>query len=99
MSMLDQCPSCGGICGYTKKTGCQYRAEPVKSEWQPIETAPKDGKAFLMFLPGYGGYVADQRYKVLHYIGWGGGVWSDGGMGKYSIDEPTHWMPLPEAPK
>jgi hypothetical protein len=21
-----RCPSCGGICGYTKRKGCQYRA-------------------------------------------------------------------------
>ena len=23
---MKQCPSCGGICGYTKAKGCQYRA-------------------------------------------------------------------------
>jgi hypothetical protein len=26
MSIYGQCPSCGGICGHTKKTGCQYGA-------------------------------------------------------------------------
>ena len=56
--------------------------------WQPIETAPKDGRDLLIF--GSGGIV----------IGW----WDD--SCRYwchqdlylSIDEPTHWMPLPLPP-
>jgi hypothetical protein len=31
MSKYKQCHSCGGNCGGTKKTGCQYRAPKVRS--------------------------------------------------------------------
>jgi hypothetical protein len=57
------------------------------SEWQPIETAPKDGTFILVY--GYGDY---------HHAFWldqGNGFW-------FSIDDslvdPTHWMPLPSPP-
>lgn len=66
------------------------------SEWQSIDTAPKDGTAFLGFLPQFGRYVADQRIQRCVWTGWGGGCWEcqfeKGGMG------PTHWMPLPAPP-
>jgi hypothetical protein len=88
MSMLDQCPSCGGICGYTKKTGCQYRAEPVKSEWQPIETAPKDGTSFLVWRAG--------RFNSVDKTCWYAGEVLQ--PSKEHIDSCTHWMPLPESP-
>jgi len=28
--MTRQCPSCGGICGYTKRKGCQYIAPQLR---------------------------------------------------------------------
>lgn len=77
------------------------------SEWQPIETAPKDGEPVLLYKPNermVGSYVT---------VGWwspddgeGGGVWHDktGCLGYFSrIAEakqgyPTHWMPLPQPP-
>ena len=66
-------------------------------EWKPIDSAPRDGTAFLGFLPQFGGYIADQRIQRCTWSGWGGGVWDcqfeKGGRG------PTHWMPLPEPPK
>jgi hypothetical protein len=67
-------------------------------EWEPIETAPKDGTPFL---------ATDGRYyEVLNQppgceLGvWaetrpGSGVWS--GSCVRNID-PTHWMPLPPLP-
>ena len=62
------------------------------SGWQPIETAPSDGTAFLAFWPqayqGKGG-----MYVML---------WHDDGFytntAAYEL-KPTHWMPLPEPPK
>ena len=41
MSMLDQCPSCGGICGRTKKSGCQYSAAPVNRDGMTDAEADK----------------------------------------------------------
>lgn len=67
--------------------------------WQPIETAPKD--RFLL-LCGPSGYTTTPRVFVT------GCMYSDYHVGRW-VDpanddlsdwgfEPTHWMPLPEAP-
>jgi hypothetical protein len=58
------------------------------SEWQPIETAPKDETRVLL--------VAS--YGTMHTAFWRDGLWRCGGMGQY-FNNPTHWMPLPEPPK
>lgn len=71
------------------------------SEWQPIETAPKDGTDILLYLPG-----AAQCFSMII------GHWSacdelpdDDAWypttphAADSLDiDPTHWMPLPKAP-
>lgn len=59
--------------------------------WQPIETAPKDGKLVLLWEPEY-------------YQGKGGhelGLYRDGKWRSLRafILNPSHWMPLPEPPK
>lgn len=59
---------------------------------------PKDGLAYLAFFPWRSGYVADQRFNIVHWTGWGGGVW-DNVSGQHMSSTPTHWRPLPEAPK
>lgn len=85
------------------------------SDWQPIETAPKDGTEVLLFVPGYigGRRVMEGNIVVGAWIddhAWGreGVWWSDisdpyeghSGATADSVDlTPTHWMPLPEAPK
>lgn len=62
------------------------------NEWQPIETAPKDGTEFLA-IHNFG--EGDGTYWVLY--------WADGRMECVSsgdnIDFCTHWRPLPAAPK
>jgi hypothetical protein len=58
------------------------------SEWQPIETAPKD-RTILLWVP----YDAWQvcAWDELHK------EWvSTGGLSFDAV--PTHWMPLPEPP-
>lgn len=62
------------------------------SEWQPIETAPKDGTSFLACVGIW--------QTVCHWHPHG--HWSSVGAvySPYPSDEqPIHWMPLPEPPK
>lgn len=67
------------------------------SEWQPIETAPRDGQSVLCYVD------LDNMYRIIT-LRWD--VPSDGNEAKWRTDvhsfvdfEPTHWMPLPEPPK
>lgn len=75
------------------------RAVLALLEWQPIETAPKDGTPILLYWPGHRGHIATNcfvaRWNVLaeDWLSSGQPVWRGAG-----IYEPTHWMPLPEPP-
>ena len=53
--------------------------------WQPIETAPKDGTAVLLW--------DDVRFEVGLYDLRGGWVDQD-----FRVLYPSHWMPLPKTP-
>lgn len=58
-------------------------------EWQPIETAPKDGTRILTYRQGY---VENMAVAWSYELGWHpvfGDIWPN----------PTHWMPLPSPPK
>lgn len=62
-------------------------ARAMGPEWQPIETAPKDGTQILMVIAGYEPLCGR----------WRRGTWtSDPDKAYFS---PTHWQPLPAAPK
>ena len=71
------------------------------SEWQPIETAPKDGTPVLVAQPrdkhGWWIDVAENFYEVDEHLDA-----TDKWLGRESHSvscRPTHWMPLPEPPK
>ena len=69
--------------------------------WQPIETAPKDGRHILLWLPEPWGLVEKARWY---------GPWNNWQVGAIPADPmreeyfglgssvPTHWMPLPSPP-
>jgi hypothetical protein len=57
-------------------------------EWQPIDTAPKDGTEVLL---------TDGKYKRTGYWARRVGVWSIDAI--VALEPPTHWMPLPEPPE
>ncbi len=66
------------------------------SEWQPIETAPKDGTEILVFIDGniFQAHQDEQLDWCMPFAkahGCGCCGWND--------DKPTHWMPLPPPPK
>lgn len=71
------------------------------SEWQPIETAPRDGSPVL---------IIDATAKTPQaYFGHWHGEWRLGSVENWYDEDAgyclgflpgaTHWMPLPEPPK
>ncbi len=67
-------------------------------EWQPIETAPKDGSEVLLFSPVknvvYIGYHT--KHATQPHEGW---VMSQFNVDPYFTSwHPSHWMPLPPPP-
>ena len=64
--------------------------------WQPIETAPKDGTAILLaqkVAEGFGPGVAAGSWQTHAKVWWG--VCGSGLV----LHLPTHWQPLPEPPQ
>lgn len=72
--------------------------------WQPIETAPKDGTTVLVYPPLWDGRTCSIAiYNEDKYNRNPRPFWDrDDGMGKVTRSRetpPTHWMPLPAAPE
>ncbi len=69
-------------------------------EWQPIETAPKNAD-ILLYCPRRGvvcGRWSDERYATKPKPYWTHDRERLFGVRETREDQPTHWMPLPEAP-
>lgn len=62
-------------------------------DWQPIESAPKDGDPFLAYWCGN----IVSAYWNLYQGNWQ--EWPDGDFEDIHGEELTHWMPLPEPPR
>ncbi len=77
--------------------------------WQPIETAPKDGTAILAYVPpnkyDVGIHLVSWTNSCLHgyrskkFFGWCIPHTEDEDSWLYEIDTPTYRMPLPEPPE
>jgi len=67
-------------------------------EWQPIETAPKYGTDVWLFIP------TDEPKQAVGYFDDNGGEYQFWAYREQLVQDvqglanPTHWMPLPEAP-
>ena len=76
------------------------------SEWQPIETAPKDGAPILIWQPENAQFdqindckFDDPRYAIGYWRVWAKSEWAAAwGNRNQAHVNPTHWMPLPEPP-
>ena len=81
------------------------------SEWQPIETAPKDGSYVLVFIPESIQSTAAPKplIEMARWVTESWDHWEPDGRDKmfrvsedcshWSNYEPaTHWMPLPDPP-
>lgn len=67
------------------------------AEWQPIETAPKDMRCILVFVPGARIGSLQEEPDMMHIAFLKRGTYhlqED----DHLIVEPTHWRPLPEPP-
>jgi len=78
------------------------RVDLAAPQWQPIETAPKDGTNILLLIDEWAieGYwrlskwpSGSPRWDVIGLPSHGCGCCSE------PDPEPTHWMPLPDAPE
>jgi len=69
----------------------------MTSDWQPMETAPRDGTPFLAIVP-VRNRVTGERWHEMNVI------WADDGDGcpewerGWSFEDYTHWMRLPTPP-
>jgi hypothetical protein len=79
------------------------------ANWQPIETAPKDGTWFLMtdgkrmLVAHWHKYNNTPEFMAMHPNAIQGRWLSpqdhtELDIAAADLDEPTHWMPLPEPP-
>jgi hypothetical protein len=68
-------------------------------QWQPIETAPKDNSAVLVYVP-----MRSVKFMATAFWDTVAGEWRVAWTGLHNKPsvikdpEPTHWMPLPEPP-
>lgn len=67
------------------------------SEWQPIETAPRDGTWFLGWRPSK---YEECRVDVWAWNGFDSreNMFVDAADSICDDHQPTHWMPLPPPP-
>jgi hypothetical protein len=71
----------------------EFFGEDQPDPWQPIETAPADAGAMLVWLekPMLGSRI--------HAARWASNVKTVGGMFHFDAPKATHWRPMIEGPK
>ena len=87
-----QVKSCQAANGRQYKMIQELEEELKKHQWQPIETAPKDGGYIILAWPS-----ESMIAKWLDNATWQG--WSVPSLILKPAGNPTHWMPLPEPPE
>lgn len=99
--MLDETMSASTKITLLIRRVCELEAEIERlralTEWQPIETAPKDGTQFLGIRMGGHNDPTFFLIEGLHMKYATHQTWNGAG-GQYGI-RLTHWMPLPNPPE
>jgi len=65
------------------------------NEWQPIETAPKDGSRILAFFP----IINNYKILTVEFLRHRWYICPYDSEFEMMGGDPTHWMPLPNPPK
>jgi hypothetical protein len=66
------------------------------TDWQPIETAPKDGTHILAYWPP----IFERTDNAAQVETWfNGSIWENSWDQEFGDMCPSHWMPLPPPPK
>jgi hypothetical protein len=69
------------------------------TDWQPIETAPKDGTVIDLWCWPYNGQARRMTgYWWVRGVGWRTDL-RENDIAKSKWNKPTHWMPMPAPPK
>jgi hypothetical protein len=66
------------------------------NEWQPIETAPKDGRRVLVL--NHGEDVRIAKFGTFKFEKSEGTGWMDCENPEWFLANATHWMPIPDPP-
>jgi len=75
---------------YVNLASVALHAADTRRGWRPIETAPRDGQKFLIW---DGWHICLASYEMGKYLATHGKT-----DDTRRPSEPSHWMPLPEAP-
>ena len=104
--LLDECNvAMGNHCQWSELPLRITRLRAVISEWQPIESAPKDGTEIILSwwtleqisrkrMVTAGRFDKDNGDGEPHFEAWTSCFWD----GWDTIPTPTHWQPLPAPP-
>lgn len=96
-------PSVRAVSAIAKAIHDAVMAERERGHWQPIETAPKDGTPIDLW--GVNHLHPQKTGRRATDVTWGpvrdwmGRERADWQHGMAEDFEPTHWQPLPSAPK
>jgi hypothetical protein len=102
MSERGNLPGCN-TCGGSAPTANMWNTRAA-SQWQPIETAPKDGREILVYCRGY---ISEGPYTVAFQGKEWRACWGGERVVEYTSEcyteykeplYPTHWQPLPDPP-
>lgn len=78
---------------------CSNSKDDAHGVWQPIETAPKDGRRFIAAeQDDEGWFVGVCLWCKTPHVPLYGFHFEHGDPENWDISKPTHWAPLPEPP-
>ena len=90
MTEIDKMDFCGELCIFAEKL-----IEKAKPKWIPVtERLPNAHDSCIVYRKGTFGHFSMLRYTPalgFHFY--------DSEWGDVTVDNVTHWMPLPEPPK